>query len=238
LVSSILLFLFAGVSYGMPILPGSSSNGLTWTLNNTDEEGTTRQATAIFDTVTLEGYLLITVTNTASASTTPNQMLAGVFFDYDGALMGVPHVSADRSDVRGSYDPPPDSAGRANLDGEYGYLTGVGGNNFTGADYVISANALDPDLDPSPDGWPGVSDPINPSIAIESPSPNGADWSLVGASKGGSSSIPSHCIQSSVQIIWDLTGETGEFSNVHFVYGTNYVAHAPEPATMLLVGTG
>jgi len=233
LLGVICLFALITSTNAMPILRGTFIEG-KWVLENTDGEGVLREAEATFEFDS--GELIIILENTAPLTKTPHQMLAGIFFDYSGILSGAPSVSADEGDVETSKDISGITSGDwVNLNSEYGYLTNAGLVNFTGADYIVSATSLDPEPDPSPDGWPGISDTIEPSIFLPDP-PDGADWALVGASTGMSSAIPEDYVQSEIKISWNLEGDPGDISNVWFIYGTDYTV--PEPATMLLVGSG
>ena len=70
-----------------PILQGFSSDGSTFTMTHTDADDISRSAEAVFS---IEGdYLKIVIANTQPDSETPNQLLAGIFFDYSVDL-GLP----------------------------------------------------------------------------------------------------------------------------------------------------
>ncbi|MBC8412629.1 MAG: hypothetical protein ISR96_06210 [Nitrospira sp.] len=140
------LALITSGAEAMPLLTGSSSDGLTWTAS--DSNG--RAARAVFrDTST--GFN-ITLTSEASATHVPNEVLGGIFFDFNGAISN-PHVTANISDI--FYPNNITLTYGSNLDGEWAYRAGVDSINGGLGDYVLSNTSFDPQSG-APAGWDGL----------------------------------------------------------------------------------
>jgi len=229
---SFAVFLVAPCANGLPILHGTfDTDAGLWQASDAD-----RSATAEFKPATLSGtaYLRITLTNIADETKVPNQMLAGLFFDFSGTLGAALSVYLTTKEDKVISEKETYLFG-VNLSGEFGYLTGISAVNGGLGDYGISATSLDQD---PPDVWPGfgVESIIDPLISIiPEPPPAGADFALVGGTFTGNNP-PDYYVQSSVVIVWDVP-ESGTVSNVHFIYGTDFYP-VPEPGTMLLLGAG
>lgn len=252
LCSAFLVFGLSTGAYAAPILSYTDLIGDIFYLDNTmdDEEGNpvTRQAEAEFEVA--NSTLIITLTNTASLTKVPNQMLAGLFFDYSGVLGDPIEVINMGTLVNNTGNPFPYGD---DLSSEFGYYDPddqatmglLPYEQYAG--YFISATSLDPDqpysgnweglgaknlVDRNPDNNGTLDDNLYPNKP-----PNGADFALVGAAVGGGSiGNQEPYVQSSVQISWNID-QPGEASNVYFVYGTSF-APVPEPATVLLLGSG
>lgn len=239
----IVLLLSSNV-FGEPILkytnsPGGNGLGL-WSMTDTDDEGVTRSATADFSI--FGNTLGIVLTNTADTTKVPNQMLAGLFFDFSGQLWAgdqdnakdnISVSLATGSSLQGA------EAGSFpygnNLSGEFGWRADNNAINNNRGDYAISSTSYDPDPDQDPYGWTGLSTVIDPSKLVSNKPPNGPDFALVGDEWNGVNA-PDYYVKSAVSIDWNII-TPGTISNVHFLYGTDYVP-IPEPATMFLFGCG
>lgn len=234
------VFLVATSAMALPILPGIDQGTIggvnTWTVSDIDDENITRSASAEFKIE--DSLLTITLTNTADETKVPNQMLAGIFFDYSGVL-GAP-ISVNLADGANLVE----NTGTkyypykwvSDLSGEFGYRTGINELNGGLGNYGICATSLD--QEPSAMAvWPGfdANTLVNPDIAVHPDTPNGPDFTLVGTNWTGNN--PPTYVQSSVVIDWLSVGETGEVTKVNFIYGTDFYP-VPEPATMLLFGSG
>jgi len=245
---------FSPRAYSAPILEGiweTTTQG-TWNTPTGDPDG--RDAEALFSIS--DDILRIELTNLATLTDENDELLMGLFFGFTGDLT-YPNVALNGGSSLGttsdntiigildaSSDVIDDSP--ENLNGEFGYLTGINGINGGRGDNGFSSSGLDPD-DTDLHGWDGfgvntiitpadqiITDPGNPLA------PNGPDFGIAGL-KGWEGSNGLAYIDNSVVITWqgasgyDLDGIT----QVHFLYGRDYDnVTAPEPATMLLLGSG
>lgn len=231
-----LFLLFLGVLLITPVLSAQAAPILQWTsstsasggyqtysLNNTDADDVTRTATAIFNPDTEGGVLNITLTNTQWNTLNPNQALAGIFFDYSEDL-GLPSMVTAEEILH------QDGFVGNDLSGEYGYRIDL--NQIYG-EYMISGSSLDPfglsaqELVTPANAWPGPHSP-----------PGGPDFLIAGDGPVGNDLLNFQIVQNSINIAWDL-GTLGRVTDVWFAYGTSMdSAPVPEPATLLLFGTG
>jgi hypothetical protein len=236
-----LLFSVTGVQ-AMPILPYTTYDGVsTFSLLDTDDEGITRWASAAFSIV--DGDLQIVLTNLQPDTKTPDRALAGIFFDMDG-LLGDPlsvMVSTGSSFV--NFIPTYGD----DVSGEYGYYTNADvlsddgyGNSYP--QYFISGSSLDPE-EGDTGSWEGLGpdDLVGPLYYGPKKPPNGPDFLMVNDDLGNDLNNFA-LINNSVTILWNglqrLSSEDlSNLSDIYFVYGTDY-APVPEPATMLLLGSG
>ena len=222
-------------AYGMPILSGSSSDGYSWTAS--DSEG--RSATADFSIN--NNKLEILLTNTASETSQPNEVLAGLFFGFEyGFTIAASTVEVASGSSLIIIDQTITEDWGNNLDGEYGYLEDINAINGGLGYYGISNTAFDPEPG-APTGWDGFSPVIDENVAYPNniKSPNGASFGIVNnLSTSAPSSIYAY-VDNAVLISFDFVGIFSESSleQVNFLYGTDY-APIPEPATMFLFGTG
>jgi len=235
IITILLILSLSHLACAAPILQGFVTDDGTWYVNDTDESNVIRSAMATFS---VNGSLLtITLTNTAETTDGPSEVLAGLFFDFSGGLIGTPSISiSDGSSlIYGDGAPPTPS----DLATEWAYLAGINEINGGRGDYGISATSLDPEGE-STDGWEGFGDNlIDPDGNNNNPiSADGWDYGLVGASVG-INNFNDYAIQSSVTITWNILGE-GTVDNVWFLYGTSYedAPPVPEPGTLLLIGSG
>lgn len=220
--------------YSMPILSGSNGGSGLWTAS--DSEG--RSASAQFSIEVIPdggGYKLnILLTNTAALVDVPNEVLAGLFFDFGGALSD-PHVEvAVGSLLLG--DGSPQGAGTS-LDSKYAYLSDINGINGGLGYYGISSTGFDPEPG-APIGWKGFG--ADDIIDGSNNSPNGSSYGLVGSAVGHPVSASPY-VQQAVLISLGLSGNPDEWlvGQVNFLYGTDYSGTPiPEPATIILVGSG
>ena len=219
-------FLVSGLSagaYAVPILLGTetSPGSGVWT-TGPDSDG--RSASAAFSVI--DTTLTIVLTNTSGTpDTVPNMVLAGIFFDFSGAFLTTPTfmvkggssatIVSNDSNIHG------DSVDGVTLTSYYNYLIGIDGDNGGLGDYGVSNTAFDP-IGFSP---------------LPSPQP---EYGLV-----STSTLPSHLnqpsmdpqVSNSVIISWGLES-VGVIEQVNFLYGTDYIPAVPEPATILLLGSG
>ncbi|MCK4527881.1 PEP-CTERM sorting domain-containing protein [candidate division WOR-3 bacterium] len=243
---------FSPRAYSAPILQGFESpiDSGSWTASDAD-----RYATAVFS---IDGNdLKIVLTNLATLTDENDELLMGLFFGFTGDLTDPPSVAlntgsslgtdgVDIVDADGKTIDPDDYP--TNLNGEFGYLTDINGINGGRGDYGISSSGLDPTkpVDPS-ELWDGFGEGtiIDPDLQIyttpKNPlAPNGPDFGITGPDGWDGSNALAY-INNSVIITWE--GDSGldvnNIDQVHFLYGTDYDnIPIPEPATMLLLGTG
>ena len=243
---------FSPPAYSAPILQGWESTSGTWSTPIGDPDG--RNATAVFS---IDGNdLKIVLTNLATLTDENDKLLMGLFFGFEGsletpsvALNGGSFLGTDGVnivDANGVTILPADYP--TNLNGEFGYLTGINGINGGRGDYGIPSSGLDPTkpVDPS-ELWDGFGEGtiIDPDLQIyttpKNPlAPNGPDFGITGPDGWDGSNALAY-INNSVIITWE--GDSGldvnNIDQVHFLYGTDYDnIPIPEPATMLLLGTG
>lgn len=239
--------LFAVNAYSMPILTGvSSDGGVTWA--QTDLEGRSAKAVISTSGSTLE----ILLSNEAAATTVPNTVLTGLFFDIDGITLSTPHVTvapgSSAVSLVSAYhidgDLSKDLLHGTNLDGEYGYLHPINGINGGLGDYGIAATGFDPESG-APAGWDGfgVGSIIDGSMNYKPPVGLAvSEWGLVNGDLSGlnTSAVDSY-VNNAVVISFDFTGEfnSANITQLNFLYGTSYEGTSvPEPAAVLLFGTG
>lgn len=213
----------------MPIISGQASpDHLTWTTVS-DPDG--RIARAEF--VQRSGGFDINLYNLATATSAPNEVLVGLFIGMaDGSVVSNPDVqsssiTSDQPLVYGT-----------SLNGEWAFRAGSIVNDTNGGlgEIVVSAAAFDPDgILP----WEGLGTEfiIDPTMSYHPISVSGADFGIVnGDISGLVSSIDSYVYQMAT-ISFDYAGSL-DIDRVNFMYGTNYTASVPEPATVLLLGSG
>lgn len=185
--------------YGMPILTGTSADGLTWTASDADG----RSASAVFSI--LQGQdgqkLKITLTNTAAKTTEPNTVLGGIFFDISCGQLELPHVFVGAGSIVVSGGSTIMFPG-GNLDGEWGYLTDINGINGGLGYYGISSTGFDPEPG-APAGWEGFgAKTVIGTNLWNAKSPNGAESGLVGDDISELNQSIDPYVQSSVDIVW------------------------------------
>ena len=237
---------FSPRAYSTPFLVGSESyeGSGVWTASDAD-----RDAEAVFS---ISGDMLtIKLTNLDTSTNANDELLMGLFFGFDtfSGTLTSPSVtlnagsSIEADGVTILNDPLPST-----LNGEFGYLTDINGINGGRGDYGISSSGLDPTkpVDPS-ELWDGFGEGtiIDPDLQIyttpKNPlAPNGPDFGITGPDGWDGSNALAY-INNSVIITWE--GDSGldvnNIDQVHFLYGTDYDnIPIPEPATMLLLGTG
>ena len=230
------LFVLSSSVYAAPFLPGSETSPLMWTASDPDG----RDASALFKSS--GGMLNITVTNKAGltgSNTVPNEVLMGIFFSLGGCTISL-RDPLDGPTVEVAVASFLIGGAGTNLDGEYGYRDGIDpATNFGFGEYGVSAASLDPGPG-APAGWIpfGAGTIINPLLSFpnSAAAPNGPDYGMVGSGADFdlAASIDPYVLDS-VLMTFSLDGTFAGVEKVTFIYGTSMV---PEPATMLLFGTG
>jgi hypothetical protein len=230
----LLVFAFTANVYGMPILAGTydSSSG-SWT-TGPDADG--RQAEAYF--YIDGGDFKIDLTNLALNSNVPNQVLVGIIFGaYNSLNLSAPMVSvaSDSHLIHNGVE----AAGTAGTDisGEWAYRTNIYSLSEGRGYYGLSASSFDGDAEW--EGFFGKDYIIDPYNNLEQPvAPGGADYGILGENFNNPPLSKTY-VQNSVTISWEGITEIPDIEQVHFLYGTDYVATpVPEPATVLLFGAG
>lgn len=228
------LLLTASVATAMPILEGSTSDGgTTWSASDSDG----RSATAVF-TVTDLGFQ-ITLTSLALETSQPNEILAGLFFDFlDGTVISITNPKNDSiQNVSGTLNTSPLSVYGVdfgdNLDGEWAFRDDLDTENGGRGAYGISNTAMDP---------LGINPVINKDVAYAPPiSTNGAEFGIAsGDTSGLVASIDFWAVNFvTISFVTDGTFDARTLEQVHFLYGTSYEdTTIPEPGTLALLGIG
>jgi hypothetical protein len=224
----------ASSALGAPILIGSSGDGLTWTATDGN-----RDATAMFS-ATSSGFEIL-LSSSASSTSDPSEVLAGLFFGLSGGTADNPDVDAIGSVTIDGSKYSVDFGD--DMNGEWAFLTGIDGINGGLGDYGISSTAFDPEAG-SPAGWNGFGSAsiIDSSVAYVDPlSPNGAEFGIVSGDISGLPSSVTSYVEDSVLISFNFTGDFGPSTvdELYFLYGTSYEGTpVPEPATIIMLGSG
>lgn len=229
----------ATTSQAMPILTGSYSDS-TYTWSATDSEERSAEAEIVYDSST--STFSIILRSLAAETSQPNEVLAGIFFGFNGdfAITG-PHVEVSVGSTL--YQDGTATTTVTNLDGEFAFRSDIDAINGGLGDYGISSTGFDPEFPNAPVGWDG----FGTEYIIDNNQELGGSKSVGGASfgivNGDVTELPASVavgyIANSVTMSFDYTGTYSGLSELSFLYGTDYdVAPVPEPATMLLMGTG
>lgn len=222
----------ASAASAMPILTGTSSDGLTWSA-----DVGTRSAQVVFSS---DGLLTATLCNLSTDNKIqPNEVLVGMLFTVTGGTLSDPNVTATPSTIRNNdgtlfmgKSGTEGGVAKANvyfgndLNGEYGWLTGLTINGVSGF-YGISSSAYDP---------LGFGR-IDQNNYYDPPSPDGAEFGLVGPGGTDINTAIAQYVKNCVTITWEYSGAP-VITRVDFLYGTSFTGTVPEPSTMLLLGAG
>lgn len=233
ILATTVLLLSAPAAIAMPILAGSTSDGgSTWTAS--DSEGRSARAEFFIS----EGGFSITLTNLASETSQPNEILAGLFFDFlAGTQMVILNPSSDGvQNITGTLNTSPEPEfgvdWGSNLDGEWAYRNDLDGINGGRGAYGISSTAMDP---------LSISQPIDPTKSYPPPSTNGAEFGIASGDTSGMVASVDYWAVGQVTIRFMIEGmfDATTIEQVHFLYGTSYEGtKVPEPATLALFGIG
>ncbi len=241
--------LFAPCAMALPILTGSTlDGGQTWTASDSDG----RDAEAVFMAVSGSGYtgFTIVLSNLALSTSTPNEILVGLFFGFVGggdpiiqdlSMDGITNVKAPDGPTSIGIIPRGQSLTDVygvdygnNLDGEYGFRDDLDGANGGLGKYGFAGSSYDP---------LGFSQVINSLVAYVPPtSPNGGEFGI-GSSVDTSGHVSSitFWVDGSLTIEFRTDGafDFNMLDQVHFLYGTDSEpTTVPEPGTLALLGIG
>jgi len=222
----------------LPILTGvTADGGQTWTASDLDG----RSGQAVF--AGTAGGFTIQLSSLALSTSQPNELLAGLIFDFEGgsdpvilnpATDGLVNVTAAAIGDQGTSLLSKYGVDHGlNLDGEWGARNDLDGPSGGLGNYGIAGTAYDP---------LGISIVIDPTVAYTPPvSTNGAEFAIASGDTSGLVSSISFWAIDSVTIEFATSGafDFGDLDRVSFLYGTSFdTVSVPEPATLGLLGVG